>query len=183
MIILLAQNVGLDWTEIVNFGVPMVILSFVGIACWRIVKYVGLKLFDPQNGVVERWVTGEQAWRTKLTERMEQQQDLCETHATSLQTLSEILNEQKEISKGVATTQQMTGENLAHLASAYDARGALIQQAATESKAANDGIGRMRRAGTKACEMCRTLARKGWPEAADEVAQHVDEIERIIGEV
>jgi hypothetical protein len=46
----------------------------------------------------------------------------------------------------------------------------------------NAELQRVKRAAMRACEMCRHLTAAEFPNSAEQVAKHCDEIERIIGE-
>ena len=169
----------MDWTIWVQLGVPMVILVAIGIAIYRSAMFMGLRLFgdgtEKSKGYVDRWFAGEQKWRSALTERLEQQQELCDKHAECLETLNDTLSAGQEIAKNgnamlgtLVALHQDTGGNV------HDAIGVIHASA--------EDMQRMKRAANRACEMCRTIDKAEFPGSADKVEQHCDEIERIIGE-
>lgn len=156
-----------DWTLWINLGVPMAILAAIGMAVWKIVVYVGHKLFD-DGGVIPDWVNGEKQWRGKLVERLENQQVLCGAHAAELHTLTEILDEQKNESI-------KSNEHLSQLVAIHTdvhAKGSTAE--------AIQNISQLKQVAATACEGCRE-AIGGKPENVREVVlRHCEAIERIL---
>lgn len=174
-----------DWTIWINLGVPMTILVAIGVAVWKVGKMIGHRLIgqdDNDPGLLGLWVKGEMAWRTTLTERLENQQVLCGAHAGELKALGNILEEQQIVSlaaqKGVAES----NVHLARLVDIHEKPGQTIHQATVEITATNGDVIKLKQVALRACEMCRAVARVECPGSADLVNGHCDEIERIIGE-
>lgn len=167
----------MDWSIWVQLGVPMVILVAIGIAVWRAARFVGVRLFGDgkEKGYIDRWFQGEQKWRGALTERLEQQQHLCDKHAQCLTSLDQTLRDSQLISKDGNAL-------LAALVALHEDPGGSVHDAMELIKSNSVDLEKMKLAATRACEMCRTIAHAEFPSSAAQVSQHCDEIERIIGE-
>jgi hypothetical protein len=142
---------------------------------------VGKKLFD-QDGFVPQWVEGEQQWRGKLIERLENQQVLCGAHAGELKTLGEILEQQKIVSIAAQQGVAESNKHLSRLVDIHEKPGEQIHRATIEISETNHDVERMKAAALRACEMCRQVAAIECPQSASVVNGHCSEIERIIGE-
>jgi hypothetical protein len=169
----------MDWTIWIQLGVPMVILVAIGIAIWRTAQFMGRRLFGDgtkdNRGYVDRWFAGEQKWRNALTERLEQQQELCDKHAACLESLDKTLQTGQEIARNGNAL-------LAALVALHEDPGGSVHDAMDIIHATSADMGKMKRAANRACEMCRTIAKAEFPNSAAKVSEHCDEIERIIGE-
>jgi hypothetical protein len=160
-----------DWTMWINLGVPMTILVAVAIAGWKVGKVVGgriLGIDDQHPGLLGTWVAGEMKWRGTLTERLENQQSLCETHATSLQTLGEILQQQTICS-------QATQKSLQELITSSNSPTAPFSTIQT-----NHELSKLKKAAIRACDMCSQVAEVECPTSSTVIAAHCNEIKKII---
>ena len=168
----------MDWTIWIQLGVPMVILVAIGIAIWRTAQFMGRRLFGDgtkdSKGYVDRWFTGEQKWRNALTERLEQQQELCDKHAECLTDLNETLLAGQEVGKNGNAL-------LAALVAIHEQPEGAVREAIATINGSAEDIQRMKRAASHACHMCRVIADKEFPNIAPLVDQHCDEIQKIIG--
>ena len=118
-----------------------------------------------------KWVEGEQKWRTALTERIEGQQGLCSEHANCIKALTESVKTGSEGST-------KTNEHLARLVVLHEQGGDIGK--ATQTIEKNHLM--VKQAIYHACEMCREVSAKELPGSAEQVAQHCAEIEKIIGQ-
>ena len=169
----------MDWALWFQLGVPMVILAAIGMAIWRTAVFMGKRLFGDgtkdNRGYVDRWFAGEQKWRNALTERLEQQQELCDKHADCLKLLDQTLQNGQQIA-------QNGNALLAALVALHEDPGGSVHDAMEIIHETNVDMAKMKRAASRACEMCRVIANAEFPNSAAKVSEHCDEIERIIGE-
>lgn len=163
-----------DWlSELLRYG-PLGL--FAGAVCWgvwRLLVYVGHKLFDDDRGLVPKWVEGEMRWRNTLTERLENQQTLCNKHADTLIVLNGTLQEGNKCD-------EISADALQRLVELHEDRGSIGAAADIIGKTSQD-IRAMKQAALTACKMCRSISCREFPHSAEEVGAHCAEIERIIG--
>ena len=157
-----------------QFGFPAALLVMVVIGLWKLLSYACHKCFDDDSGLVVKWVAGEMQWRTRLTERLEVQQEQCAKHV-------EVMGVMDETMKQSLALEQANSQHLSRLVQLHEDPGR-IGGAVTQIDTTSADVVRMKRAAIKACELCRKVADKEFPGSAADVDRHCDEIERIIGE-
>jgi hypothetical protein len=170
-----------EWTEVVNFGVPMTILACVAWAAWKFGWYAVYRVFGSEEkntrGIAGEWVDSELRWRGTLTERLETQQVACSQHVDTLHTLNQILIDQQQIgiiAKDQATVAAKAAIDatavLQSIDDTLDSRTVILNQT-------NHDVDRLKRAASKACEICQVIAEK---QGEPKVVEHCKAIQSIL---
>lgn len=140
--------------ELMNYGWPTAALVFVAWGAWRIITFLGHRLFDEDNGLVTKWVASQQAKDLRMASYLDAQEkrdkqhvELCAKHATGLQSV----------------TDSMAKHDAASTLAYADLK--LFRAAALEG-----------------CQLLRKWS-TAFPEQEAELNGHTNEIERIIREV
>lgn len=149
-----------------------------GFLAWKIGWYCAYKILGNEEkgtrGILGNWLDGELKWRTALTERIELQQEQCGEHVNCIKALTDSV-------RAEASTAETSNKHLERLVVLHEAQGD-IGKATKTITASHDDIQRGKQAFCQACTMFREVSAKEFPNSADRVAFHCDEIERIIGE-
>lgn len=120
----------------------------------------------------ERYVLSTERLHDTLKESDEQQKKLCNAHSQAMESLDASLDRSLVV-------QEESCRHLDKLVQAHSPHWAEN----VELVAANaHDLQRVKSAITQACEMCRIVSSKEFPDSAEKVAEHCTEIERIIGE-
>ena len=155
--------------ELFNYGVPTVLIIFVGLALWRIIKFLGKVLFDESGGLVVRYVFRHEQFLEGLAKRDESQQTLCATHATLLASLNSVLQDRTPILVE-------TRDSLARLVELSEARNSPISTVTLQA-----ALPAFKAVTLEHCRMCRKIVVRQMPDVSDEVCLHLDAMERIVG--
>jgi hypothetical protein len=164
-----------DWTHWINLGVPMVILVSVGWCIYKVGMYLGHRLFDDDRGLVCTWVAGEQKWRTTLTERLEQQQDMCSTHTASQMQINDSI-------KDLTAVTSLGNSHLEKLVSLHDDPTGRVSSSIEATKKTQVDVQLLKKAAIHACDLCEEIARDELKNIAPAVAMHCGRIRAIIEE-
>jgi len=76
--------------ELINYGVLGIFACAFMWALWRVATFLGHRLFDESNGLVTLYLAKQSEFLDGLAKRDEQQQELCDKHATCLNSLVEL---------------------------------------------------------------------------------------------
>ena len=171
-----------DWlAQLQNFGLAAFLLGIVLFGLYRFVSFILHKLFD-KDGLADKWVADNKKFYDTLTERLElinvgqeKQQEMCDRHADLMETVGDSMAE------GV-TIQKEAVRQLGRLVEIHEAPAGTVTQATKQISDMRHDIDRGKKALRHACEMCRRVSEKEFPNSASEVARHCDEIEKAIGE-
>ena len=163
-----------EWVQLVNTaGVAVAVLVAVGFAIWRAFVFIGKKAFGddsknpPVKGFVNAWLENQKEFHKSLQSHSERQIQLCDRHATSLETISGLLGTHDTYAK-VRTT------GIANLEALHtDAR---IPGSTAEAIV---HVGQLRKAARAACLGCREAAASKPENVRDVILKHCDDIERI----
>ena len=166
-----------EWAQLANTtGVALMVLAAVGFAIWRLGSAVSKRIFGtpdtnpPVKGWVDRWLENQEEFHDRLTSHTERQQELCERHATAIDTIA-----------GVLTTHDGLAN---HRTEALDD---LVKQHTDPTipdspAAAIDSIQRLRQAALATCVMGRELANGDREDMANRICSHCDAMEEILKE-
>ena len=174
----------MDWTMLANLGVPLLILAAVGWALWKIVVYLGRKLFgtDEKPGYIGQVVADFRAFLETLVARLElimsgqqTQQTICERHADLMESVSVSLAES-------SLSQQASVVALLRLVEIHEQPQGVVMQATHHLTEMRQDIDRGKQALRLYCQICREVSAREFPNSAAEVARHCDEIEKTINE-
>jgi hypothetical protein len=179
-----AATAQVDWTMLANLGVPLLILAAVGFAIWKAAVYIGRQLFGTQDkpGYLGQAVADFREFLESLVARLElimagqqTQQTMCNRHADLMETVSDSLAESSQ-------SQKMSAAALHRLVEIHEKPGGHVAEATHEITQNKHDLQRVKKSIVHACEMCRTVAQREFPNSAEEVSRHCDEIEKAIGE-
>lgn len=171
-----------EWAkDLMNYG-PLGVFSLaVCYAIYKMVTYAGHKLLD-DGGLVPQWVESELQWRNKLTERLGEQQKTCIAHSETLSGMAKLVSDQVAIgtvardnAMKAAIQAEAGNTSLAHIDKVLVDRTPILT-------ATNGDVVKLKQAALRACELCRFVAETECPNSAKVVDEHLNEIERIIGE-
>jgi len=79
--------------EMMNYGVLGMFAAAFLWATWRIVTFLGRRLFDETNGLVTRYIAKQSDFLDGLAGRDAKQQELCERHAVCMAKLVDLHND------------------------------------------------------------------------------------------
>jgi hypothetical protein len=149
-----------DWVkELFNYGtLGMLVAGLVWIIYAKIIPWG------------ERYITSTETFLRAMDARDQKQQDICGVHADNLGKIADLTDKQTTLIQG-------THESIKALVTRSEHPDAPFSTVKT-----NADIARMKRAAIKACELCRKVADKEFPNSSPDVDRHCDEIERIISE-
>jgi len=176
----------LDWTEIINFGLPMVILAAIGVALWKFGWYTIHKVFGDEGkgtrGLAGEWVAGEMDWRTKLTERLEKQTNACEGHIETVRAMGDSLAMQiksaelaKEAASAAAEAAVESSKSLHHIDEMLVGRTDVIKHTA-------EGVAELKSCAFHICDMCQLFVSREFPNSAAEVGEYLAKIKQRVGD-
>ena len=185
-----ATNVAqVDWVlELKTFGLAAFLLGLFLLGGWKILVVLYKRFFD-KDGLAEKWLAETKDFHGRLTERLEtvavrmesmgiqqkDQHDMCNRHADLMETVGDSLS-------GGVTIQKEAVRQLGRLVEIHEAPAGTVTQATKQISVMQHDIERGKKALRHACEMCRRVSEKEFPNSASEVARHCDEIEKAIGE-
>jgi hypothetical protein len=175
-----------DFKELVNLGVPMVILGAIGYALWKFGWYSVHRIFGDDTkgtkGLAGEWVDHELAWRVGLTERLEKQTSACEMHIETVKVMGDTLSQQmdaarlaKEAASLAAIAAAEGNKSLAHIDGVLTGRTEVLASTC-------EGVKKLQQVACAHCDMLCKLAEAEMPNSAELVNDHCKEIKRIIGE-
>ena len=176
----------MNWTEVANFGVPMLILSGVGVAVWKFGWYMVRKIFGDETkgtkGLAGEWVAGEMDWRSKLTERLEKQTNACEGHIETVKALGDSLAQQIEAAKlardavtAAAAAAAESSESLQHIDDILAGRTDVITRT-------GEGVQQLKSCVFHVCDMCQALVAREFPGSAPEVSAYLLAIKKKVND-
>ena len=150
-----------DWvSEMLRYGPLGAFALAVCWGGWILLMRGGEKAYT----LGERYVESTEKLHDTLKESDEQQKKLCEAHATALESLDASIDASLVVQQ----------ESCRHLQT-------LVETGVVVSSNQRD-LRSVKAAMVQACEMCRTMATKEFPDSATKVSEYCTEIERIIGE-
>lgn len=154
--------------HLVNYGVLGVLVAFVLLALWKVGNYAGAKIIT----YVERYVASTEKLHDTLEESGRQQQSLCNRHADALEVLGTTLTKQEVIAT----------QSCAHLEKLVACHNGGWAQRINMIEQNNRELQRCKQLTLKVCEATKSLVQREFPNSAEEISRHCDEIERIINE-
>ena len=149
----------MNFEQFSTFGIPMLILAAIGIAIWRIIVFLGRKIFGDERydkpGLIEKWIN-DLAIRLRKHESEQTQLGFeSKTKQNSMSSALQLLVESDSPPVGAA----------------------FIAAKAVHTTAKE--IVKLKKSFFHATMICRIIATK-FPEIEDEIKKHCDEIEKII---
>jgi hypothetical protein len=182
-----------DWPSIVNFGVPMVILSAVGVALWKLGWYVVFKVFGNEvkgtRGIVGEWVDVEKKEKEantealkKVSERLDAQTQVCLVHGATVRDVSETLKIQMSTAKAaheaaLVAAQQATEGNasLNHIDEVLSGRTDAIQHTA-------EGMQALKACAFHLCDLCQAFVAREFPNSVADVSGYLNAIKKKVND-
>jgi hypothetical protein len=176
----------MTWTEIGNFGVPMLILAGVAVAVWKFGWYAVHKVFGDEGkgtrGLAGDWVANEMEWRGKLTERLQSQTAACEGHIQTVKALGDSLAQQidaanlaKEAASAAAQAAAEGNQSLAHIDEVLCGRTDLIKHTA-------DGVQDLRGCMFHMCDVMQAFVAKEFPNSVGDVSAYLLAIKKRVND-
>ena len=166
-----------EWAQLANTtGVALMVLAAVGMAMYRLGVLISRRVFgDPKanppiKGWVDAWMDNQKDFHDRLTSHTERQQELCERHATAIDTIAGVLTTHDGLANHRTETldelmKQHTDKNIPD-----------------SPAAAIDSIQRLRQAALATCVMGRELANGDREDMANRICSHCDAMEKILKE-
>lgn len=137
--------------ELMNYGWPTAALVFVAWGAWRIITFLGQRLFDDEHGLVTKWVASQQLKDRRMASYLDAQEKrdlqhvkLCQQHAAGIDNI----------------TESMAKHDLA-------------------SKVVYADVVLFKAAALEGCELLRKWV-TAFPDHQEQLRSHVDAIDRII---
>ena len=154
--------------QLVNYGVLGIFACAFLWATWRIVTFLGHRLFDDQSGLFVVWVTKQSAFLDGLADRDIKQQELCSKHANYLGDMTIAFQEQRDIGRETALC-------LRRLVQLHE-----DPNGPTSTRQTNNDLASLKQAALVHCAMCRAVVVDAMPDVADKVRDHLDAMEKIL---
>jgi hypothetical protein len=178
----MAHLAQIDWVlELKTFGLAAFLLGIFMLGGWKGLTVLYQRFFA-KDGLAEQWLHETKDFHGKLATRLEligtqqkEQHEMCNRHADLMETVGDSMAEGVKV-------QTAAVRQLERLVEIHEAPTGSVLQATQQISEMKHDIERGRKALRHACEMCRRVSEKEFPNSAAEVAKHCAEIERVIGE-
>lgn len=183
----------MDWQQIINYGLPMVILAAIGVAIWRISWYLIHKVFGDEtkgtSGLAGEWVEGEKEWRGQLTtqlakqtERLEAQTEACTAHVSTVKAMGDSLAQQmsaaklaQEAASVAAAAAAESNTSLRHIDEVLSGRTDLIRDTA-------EGVQDLKACAFHMCDLCQAFIAREFPGSAGEASAYLNAIKKKVND-
>ena len=151
-----------SWHALVNEAALAAFAVGVCFTVYKVLMHGGKKLAE----LGERYVMSTETLHDTLAKSDQSRAELCARHADGLEVLSE--------------TMQEGTSHLQRLVQLHEATGP-VGVAVSKIDDAKHDMSRVKKSIRHACDMCRSVSAREFPNSAADVGKHCDEIERAIG--